>query len=46
MNSFPFLASAIAERNRAAQGVRRDLSETDVPQEILSILQQPNKKSK
>lgn len=40
MNALSFFESIIADRNRAGQGVQRDLTDADIPAEILTLLQQ------
>lgn len=43
MKAASFFESIISERNKAGQGVQRDLTEADVPAEVLALLQQTKK---
>lgn len=46
MKAANFFESIMSERNRAGQGVQRDLSENDIPAEILSLLQSASTQDK
>lgn len=45
MNAPFFFESIISERNKSGQGVQRDLSVSDVPPEVLTLLEQTKKNS-
>lgn len=46
MKAANFFESILLERNKSGQGVQRELSQEDIPTEILSLLQKKTTKQK